>query len=702
MPWLLWCVVVIAATGTIAVLVLSTVTASPAAAFTAPSAVPGAADVSTVRAAVAAGNGSGGGVLGPLNPEDRHGYPLDHYEVTGDSGGALDVDRKVLLLLTSGTFALIRWVIGLAVWLVEWVLDFKMTGYLLEPVVKLSEVIEAHLLGGVGLAGFLLVVAAVMCGVWILRGRTSKGASEIAITLVIAAAATAYITSPARVVFGEDGLLSKTRDLSLEIATLVVSGGTDQTGDTRQITSRIETIFVDTFVRKPHQLINYGIVLDGDPGHRCLSVYNDIVADGPNHDEGEPWERMGDCDEQLGEFNATPTWDRFGAAILTLVAALFVAVLAILIVLTLLVTQLWLVLETIRLLVGLVVGLVPGAGRAQLWRALGGIAAALAAVVATVGFLAVFVVLIRGLLAAAKDQSLFVRFLLLDVALFCGLSWYKKVVAGSRTIAAGISTRLGGRPFDATPPDPRPMLKHSRDELRNLARPAAPIARGLRPTNIRDQVGQLGDVVQRRRIGAATRTAKAVDTLTLGRYRRATQLASGVAKQPLVAAPSPTHPAKSSARPDAKKTTQASAGDSDTRPTRKKSNSTGKTSTSRGPEGRPGTTRPGTAKPGKKRRGGSTGSRTQSTTQQTDADATSTRADRPAKPPTGPGAKSPGRRSQFSASEPSGRSGRGDRHGQPTPPNRNRSSKGKTRYVPRRTPPRRSRRRRSGRGRRRG
>jgi hypothetical protein len=187
---------------------------------------------------------------------------------------------------------------------------------------------------------------------------------------------------------------------------------------------------------------------------------------------------MAACDQKLADFNREPTWDRLGAALLSVIAALFVGVLAILIALTLLASQLWLVLETLRLLFALVIGLVPGPGRRQLWKAIGGLAAALAGVIATIVSLMLYVVVIRALLTAAGNQWLFVRFLLLDVAIFCGFAWYKKLLAGSRAVAARISTRLGGPPAATTPPSVIPTYRQSRAELTRVTNA---VRTGVRP-----------------------------------------------------------------------------------------------------------------------------------------------------------------------------------------------------------------------------
>ena len=417
----------------------------------------------------------GPGVLGPLNPPDGHGHRLDQYEITGDEGGAFDFGRKVMLFFTQGLFALTRWIVGLASWLIDWVLHFEIAGILLDPVRRLVAVLEQHLIVGIGLGVALLTVAATVCGWWILRGRHTKGLSEFVVTLLILGIATVWVANPATAVFGSNGLLTQVRDVSLEVASLVTTNGEDPTGGEDRVSTQTRALLVEVFVRAPHQLINYGTVLEA-PGqdHRCLDTYEDILADAPDYEDGEPWERMRSCDEALGEFNEHPTWDRLGASLLAMIAAVFVTILAIVITLTLLVAQLWLVFETIRLLFALVIGLVPGPARRQLWKALGGLAAALSAVVATVVFLALYVVLVRGLLAATGDQTLFVRFLLLDVAIFAGLAWYRQLVAAARRASVRMTSYLGtGSAYRAqgvgTPPSARAAIARSGDQVRQVA-----------------------------------------------------------------------------------------------------------------------------------------------------------------------------------------------------------------------------------------
>jgi hypothetical protein len=231
--WLtfLRCVVLIAGTSGVLFAVMAAATPSPA------------------SAATSTGVAADGGVLGPLNPGDTNGVTIDHYDITADNGGTLDFGRKVLIFFINAAFAINRWIVGLASWLVEWVLDFKITNYLLGPVIKLSQVLESHLIIGTGLGAFALTLAAIVCGLWVLRGRRSKGLTEFAVTLVIAAFAATYVSSPASTVFGPTGLLSKTRDLSLEVGSLVVTDGRASTGGSERVTSEVRAMFVDTFVR---------------------------------------------------------------------------------------------------------------------------------------------------------------------------------------------------------------------------------------------------------------------------------------------------------------------------------------------------------------------------------------------------------------------------------------------------------------------
>lgn len=489
----------------------------------------------------AANGSSAGGLLGPLNPPDVNGVGVDHYDITADAG-TFDFGNKILIFLSNAMFALERWTIGLASWLVEWVLDFRIADYLLAPVIVLCTTFQTQVIDRTGLGAFALFLAAAICGLWFLTGRHTRGISEFLTTLVIAAVASAFLTTPAVTIFGTEGVLDKTRDLSLEVATLTVSGGLRETGGATEISGAVRSMFVDTFIRKPHQLVNYGVLFDADPAapHRCLDAYNEIVAKGPWGSDGTPRDLMRRCDSKLADFNATPTWDRLGAIMLSLVAGLFVSVLAVMVALSMLATQLWLVFETLHLLFALAIGVVPGPGRAQLWKALGGLAAALSGVVATVVFLALFVVLVRGLLTAAEDQSLFVRFLLLDVAIFCGIGTYRRVVRTSRRLAASLPRRWGARVGSDSPPQPSRLLNQGRREITTVTRPVRLVGRELRPSSIRKRARQVTHTVRDIRTkarGFGTKARAVAAVFGIRRRRRGQQAPPRNRRQPSTARP---------------------------------------------------------------------------------------------------------------------------------------------------------------------
>lgn len=383
-----------------------------------------------------------GGLMDRIVGTDSTGStPLDHYDIGYDEGGTFSVARKVEGFLIDALFGAARWLVRLSLALITWALRCTLAGALAEPASKVASAYQTRVVGRLGLAPFFLFLAASWSGWQILRGRTTRGVGEFGISLVVGAVTATMLAQPATVLLGDNGLLRQTRDISLEVASVTTATDPDTApppgADYDAVVSPMVASFRHSFVEEPHQLLNWGQVLD-DPErpHRCAAVYRELIRTGPHGTSDKPRHAMRDagCGD-LADFNHDPSVDRLLAALLMLVATIIAVVLMIVVAGGVVAAQLTLVALVCVAPFAFAAGVLPGAGRQLLWRWVTAVARALAAVLMTAAFLSLFLTLLSALLTATRTQSLTVRMGLVDALVIGAFVARRRLAqAGSRTV----------------------------------------------------------------------------------------------------------------------------------------------------------------------------------------------------------------------------------------------------------------------------
>lgn len=390
------------------------------------------------------------GLLGPFVFTDAHGVPLDHYDITADEGGWSDWDNKLLITLTNGAFTAARMLIGATIWLLNWAFTFAPAEMIVDPARQVAQTFQTGVIDRLGLPAVFLLFGAAWCGVQMLRGRVSRGAGELAVSVLIAAVAATVLARPADLLLGENGLLGQTRDTALALTAITVTHGESASTSPEQAAQPLNEVLVHTFVVQPHMALNYGLVLD--EGHACHQTYRDLVAEGPWGTDPEPRSRLtaagGECAE-LAEYNTDPSMDRLFGAYLLLGAVSVVCLLVLLLVCVLLIAVLAMGVYVVCCPVALVAALLPGGGRQLLWRWLGGVVKTVLSIVAVCLFLAVFTLGVQALMDASSGMPLVGRFALLVITALGGLAYHRTLLnAGSRAgqrLARGLeAARVGG------------------------------------------------------------------------------------------------------------------------------------------------------------------------------------------------------------------------------------------------------------------
>lgn len=255
---------------------------------------------------------------------DRYGIPVFEYSIEGRQGGGVDgTFTRLGIWLGDVLFSTSRLVVVALIWLLDFALDFGLADLMLTPVQQLIGVYETNFVGNVSGGGWGLVPLALMiCVFWFglaaLRGRVGKGFGEIATSFTLAAILGAVLANPGGFLVGEEGLVGRSRDIGVDVATTAVQppdadpppcvqrlpvGGeslvdgcfVDEFGDgvppTRSDPQYLRWIMqmwlVDMYVRRPHQHMTYGQRLDcplvltvrGTDGeadaNRCDAPYDD-------------------------------------------------------------------------------------------------------------------------------------------------------------------------------------------------------------------------------------------------------------------------------------------------------------------------------------------------------------------------------------------------------------------------------------------
>ncbi|MFB7865616.1 hypothetical protein [Streptomyces sp. NPDC056069] len=521
------------------------------------------------------------GLLQPFNVKDQYGVPISAYTVSADTGGWTDIDLKIWNILAQLFFGVAKWFIGFACWLIKWALDFGLAKILVGPVDHIATTIRDQVINRLGLPGLFLTFAGVYAGWHIMFKQKSRGFAEAGVSLVVAAIATTVLLSPAQVLLGtqdqpspggstmllsQEGLLGKSKDLSLQISSLVLSEDPSRTqAQTATVSKPITDALVDAFIVKPTQLMLYGQVFDGKCAEafakaklveynwqqKGLNFWEATRANPGGASYSDQLLNAGDqftkaCQGQNTKIQAKKASAdlTFSAAFVAL-AAIIVSVLVVLVTGGFLTAQGWIAFEGIRGHWALCAGILPGGGRAVLWRWVSAITKAVLAVVLSILFLAIFILIIIALVRADTGSVLAVKFIAIDITAIAGLAGHKKIKETARQISVNLNRRLAnarvggsrqsvfntpGR-YAETAPGLKQVWGEARGEARKVTQPLSKVGRTAKQLwTGPPQAGKKGG-----RVRAAARLATNVATAvgTGGTATAAKIAAQNVAKQTL-------------------------------------------------------------------------------------------------------------------------------------------------------------------------
>ncbi|WP_331721516.1 hypothetical protein [Streptomyces sp. NBC_00212] len=171
-----------------------------------------------VNAQVAhAAQSSGSGLLSPLNITSSEGVPIDGYELSAEGGSVFSFKSNAYAFIMSGLFTLLRLVVGLACWAIEFAFRFPLLKMLADPAQKAADAYNHAVIDSLGLKGLLLAWAFVFGLILFVRGKAGKGLGEIALTLVIGALAASAFVRP-DYLLSQHGPLAQSEQAAAEVA----------------------------------------------------------------------------------------------------------------------------------------------------------------------------------------------------------------------------------------------------------------------------------------------------------------------------------------------------------------------------------------------------------------------------------------------------------------------------------------------------
>ena len=388
-----------------------------------------------------------------FEPKDSHGLSPWRYELSVDQGGVRDTSKAVAYFFASQIWMTYRFVVVAVLWLLDFVLQFKQLDLLKVPAETLGTTLQS-VTGQLGVVPMMIAVSVLMSGFWLVRGRSGAAFGEIFTTAVIAALIGGVLANPVGVLTGPDGALPAARDFGVQISSQLVGGaayaGTGASvpapKTTDELRQGIDAKILDNLVRTPHQLVNYGQVLDKTKSADCIAVYDKTV--GVTDDAGR--NTISDaCGEDTLKASDNTLAVQLGVMVVS-TAGIFFFLLVLALALALLLATALALWEAAKLVVVLILSLIPGSSRAAVLVTLCTIAVAVAmcaVILAAVGLLMLCLDTVFTVTASWPPVTIFLIVdLLLAGGAIAALVMALKVKRSGRKLGERASKALQPRP----------------------------------------------------------------------------------------------------------------------------------------------------------------------------------------------------------------------------------------------------------------
>ncbi|WP_410633880.1 hypothetical protein [Amycolatopsis sp. cmx-4-83] len=404
---------------------------------------------------------------GIFSIDDGYGRDLHNYDLFANLPSLLDNPMPAIWLwLANIGFAAGKYAVGFSVWFTEWAASTEVTDWIKAPARSLESIWQASVIGELRLREIAMLIATCYLGLLFARGLTTRAWRETASTIAVNVLAFAILTHPVDFLVGDDGVLSLSRDLGADVSSVIMG---QEPGGTGNPAAPIGQALIDNLLITPWETLNYGTPIsrvDGIDG-ACQYSVKRILDDGPwsGKDDSTKARELDGCPGDYGKYNEVADGDRALGAWLYAIAMLLFAILTICLNAVQVLAPYLLLFEGLLLALALVVALVPSMQH-QLTYRVSSIAATLARLLAGMGFLAVMTVLLRTLMVADLGPQL-VRFAVIDLVVFSGFLFRKRLAANLQRVRARVNSRLQrlARPRGVPKALPAPVVPPGPDRL---------------------------------------------------------------------------------------------------------------------------------------------------------------------------------------------------------------------------------------------
>jgi hypothetical protein len=372
-------------------------------------------------------------------PDDCWGrFPSSHYDIGCDEGAWNNVSRKVYCTFTDLAFQGGRSTTAVSLWMVQWAYGFGVYDRFGGPAISIADTYETHLIGPLGLSHLAWFYAIAWAGFAMLRGRVALAGSELLLSFLLAGLAALLLANPS-------GYLQGAFRTMGTVSGAVLSTGAgqpppDDALDADAILRPLQAQIHKAFVEDPYDFLDWG---GSDMPGPCRAMRDRILVYGPHGNGDGPREAMerAGCQEQA-DFNHDPSGQRLFGAILTMTAALVMAVLVAMVSLTIVVAQIIAVVLFAVAPFAALGAILPGGGRVL---ALGWLATLIRVALVVVGMsfvLSLLLLTIQALLSAGNDSGIVERFALVNIVVLAMFAARRRILHAGANMASSIGGKL--------------------------------------------------------------------------------------------------------------------------------------------------------------------------------------------------------------------------------------------------------------------
>lgn len=410
--------------------------------------------VAASAAYAAGGKKSSNPFLDAFGVADTHGNSVSKYDLSlgGGSGGLLP-GKSDLIDPILQTFVVLGWeiyriLVTVALWFLDIALQYRVLDTLRPAANTVAQGLQTTVLA-IGVVPIFLILSFIGMVYWMIQRRSGAGILDFFLSLVAAALLTSALANPVNWITGDDGLMAGSRDVGIASAVQITSGGQESSDDADALRKQTTGMLADKFIRIPHQLINYGAVIDDDG--KCKKTYDKVIKEGPHKDKEDAKKELGKCNSAYEAAADDPGQALTGMIVLS-PAGVIVVLLAGLLGLITLSFNLFAMYIGAKTVLDIARAILPTGAKASVLVNVTTLVVLAVASVLLLVIVGAFLVFVEALFAGreAAGMTLIETFVLLDILMLLGIVsllvfWWKSLRSGKK---------LGDRMHRAIAPKP--------------------------------------------------------------------------------------------------------------------------------------------------------------------------------------------------------------------------------------------------------